>query len=218
MKSDRETIEWMLRFAQLDLDSLRAGDWLNLREDLQILLGWTDTPEHTQQLTPENIIAIQAEVMRVLGDVARANILLRKPVGSTPQPTQEPRPWRRSALHSSAHVFTVAQGEQTVVRGLELEVSTVRLLSFDYPGPGSLWLRIEAGLRDTLLFALGITLSRVNITYLRQCPACSRLFFAEHGRQIFCTPQCASREGTRRFRAKQETTKTKKGGRSMRSR
>src|SRR5262249_34527937 len=38
MKTDAERLQFVIRFAQMDLDTLRPGDWLNLRDDLGAFL------------------------------------------------------------------------------------------------------------------------------------------------------------------------------------
>src|SRR5919202_5707434 len=43
MATAAERLQFVIRFVQLDLDALRPGDWLNLRDDLMafMLSGWT---------------------------------------------------------------------------------------------------------------------------------------------------------------------------------
>lgn len=42
--------------------------------------------------------------------------------------------------------------------------------------------------------------ARGELDRLRECLECKNLFFAEHGRQQFCSPKCKGREHSRRFR------------------
>src|SRR2546421_7825825 len=39
METTAERVQFVIRFAQTDLDTLRPGDWLNLRDDLKTFLG-----------------------------------------------------------------------------------------------------------------------------------------------------------------------------------
>ena len=39
MKTAAERLQFVIRFAQMDLDTLRPGDWLNLLDDLMAFLG-----------------------------------------------------------------------------------------------------------------------------------------------------------------------------------
>jgi ribosomal protein S27AE len=55
------------------------------------------------------------------------------------------------------------------------------------------------------LVALGNVLKSVDLNGLRQCPPpCGRLFFATHGKRIFCGEQCKAREMMRRFRERHQ--------------
>jgi hypothetical protein len=201
MKSDEERIAFVLHFMQTDLAGLREGDWLNLREDMVTFLGWS--PRWRETLTPENVTLFKDEAARVLQEIART-FAPQKPGDWE---ARQPRILRIGDVATEAIFKLVDRGK----RGVALKVDQVDFLFFDLSEAGRTRLHVGAPLRDAFLFSLLSTLSRLDISYLRQCPACSRLFYAEHGRQMFCTPQCASREGTRRFRAKNQVKENKRG-------
>lgn len=200
MKNDEERLAFALRFAQTDLESFRAGDWLNLRDDMLAFLEWS--PRWRETLTPENLTPLKDEAARVLHGIAQTFA------------PQKPGDWE---VHLPRVLVTDKKVERKDVfkllgdkrRGVALGVEHLDFLYFDFTEPGRLL--VGASLRDSFLFSLLATLSQLDVSYLRQCPACSRLFYAEHGRQIFCTPQCASRAGTKRFREKHREQENERG-------
>jgi hypothetical protein len=202
MENDRELLEWGLRFAQMDLESLRAGDWMNLSEDLRDLLQW---PSIRQEPTRDDIRAVQREVKAALNEIVDKNTPSpgERKDEATAQPSLERQVYRHHRSENQVHMLAVGDGTK-VARLLAIPAQKVEYLYLEYPKPGSPRLRASGGLREELLILLVVSpLLRLEITHLRRCPVCFRLFYAEHGRQLFCTPQCASREGTRRFREKQ---------------
>jgi len=215
MKSDEERISFVLRFMQTDLNGLREGDWLNLREDVMTFLGWS--PRWREQITLEGVGSIKEEVSNVLGGTART-FAPHAPGGWE---AQLPRMLLYGGVQKEDVFRLIDRGR----KGFALGVERVRFLFFDVSEPGKTRVLVgtsleedgslsTAALQDAFLFSLLTTLSRLDITYLRRCPVCSRFFYAEHGRQIFCTPQCASRAGTKRFRAKHKEKENERGRRN----
>lgn len=217
VKSDREILEWMLQFAQMDLDQARPGDLLNLEDDIGSFLGWEKTSDTEGELSLSSLGDIQQDLRQLFEDVAQANMPLPNSAASAPHPTvTDTTPtWRRAAQQRKVRVGRYAPGlarqtgpESATARptsqitSLSFAMTSVPRLYFELLGPGQGRLLVEAGLRDTFLFAVGFILSRVDFTYLRRCLTCERLFFAEHGRQIFCSSKCANRQATKRFREK----------------
>src|SRR5882672_6935116 len=41
MKNATETLLWVLKFIEMDFGQYRAGDWMNLSEDLEEVFGWS---------------------------------------------------------------------------------------------------------------------------------------------------------------------------------
>jgi hypothetical protein len=65
-------------------------------------------------------------------------------------------------------------------------------------------------LRPAFLFALGVTLTGVDVARVRQCPRCERFFFADHGRQAFCSSKCKGSAASQRFRARHRAALSEK--------
>lgn len=199
MKSDEARINFVLRFVQTSLGELRPGDWLNLEDDMLAFLGWS--PRLRDTLTVESLTPLKEEAAAMFHGIARA-FAPRKP--GDPE-AHLPKVLMYGEVKTEAIFRLAGKGR----RGVALGVREIHSLYFDFTEPGRLL--VEASLQDSFLFSLLTTLSRLDVTYLRQCPACSRLFYAVHGRQMFCTPQCASRAGTRRFRAKNQKQENERG-------
>src|SRR5262245_36766236 len=76
---DKNRFKFMVRFASERLDNYRAGDWSNLREDLNSFL---DPPEHSiiddrgavarkpGKISDEDILSAQAHLQKFLRGVA----------------------------------------------------------------------------------------------------------------------------------------------------
>src|SRR5262245_28091655 len=80
MKSDKERLGWILRFVEIDLAHLRAGDWLNLQEDVRDFLGWFSF----QEITLEQMRPLQEETKAILLNLVRGNF----PPATMPQDAQ----------------------------------------------------------------------------------------------------------------------------------
>jgi hypothetical protein len=75
------------------------------------------------------------------------------------------------------------------------------IVVFDLLNPGISRVRlVSESAEETFRIVLGDTLSRTDISYLRLCTCCDRLFFAEHGRQQFCSAKCQGKAASQRFR------------------
>lgn len=182
-------MQWFVEFVEKDLPHLRAGDWLNLREDVwRVLRGLPLTktsesaplflPEDDQRLlTPEQLIETQLFVKEWLESVARANAD-RKEWGLKGPPEYRIR--SNIPLRGRIHSVTFAADQS-----------------------GTPWIIVEADdLRDVFLFTLGALWGRMDA--LRHCPTtdCKRLFLPTHGKQKFCSDQCQNRTKQRRHREK----------------
>lgn len=183
MKSNEERLHFVIRFAEMKLDLLREGDWLNLKEDILDFLDWPSLRQ--AEITREAVAALQDEVAGVLHDI----------VGRPPPASSKVgQAYKRPRLKKARIVGT---GNDQV---FSVDVKTVERLAFDCSTRGELWFSVTADLRDSFFFALGVTLSKAALSRLRQCSTCSRLFYAEHGRQQSCSPRCATKQRVKRFR------------------
>src|SRR6266436_3693990 len=105
MKSAEEILQWLLRFVEFDLRHLRAGDWLNLREDVREFLDWPTDREPV--VTLEKLVIVQAEVDQALRAIDN-NLNGPKPL---PIPEREgsvgQRPYRRPRQTVVVHKYGV---------------------------------------------------------------------------------------------------------------
>lgn len=194
MKDSRERMQWFLRFTELDFSQFRAGDWLNLREDIWLLVRGLPlyregqkivlTEAEERQLTPENLTTLQPYVKNLLKEWARFNEL----VGN------KSKDWKWFATGVKGRILTV---------------------SFSATPDGSKWISVEAEhLEDVFLFTLGSAWCGLSETELRKCPSCERLFLIDHGRQKFCSFKCKNTEAQRRFREAHKEQESMRGRRS----
>jgi len=204
--NDRQAIGFLLDFAQMDLGTLREGAFLDLCTDVLTFLGGWPRP---QDLSLARLKELQKVAWYVFNQVAlsvrqlnRGGIVTVEDFNLQPrerpggiQVYVESDPESRKPIGVNFHIFVQKAG------------FTFALQPVDFR------LRLVAGkLRDAFLFAVGFTLSRLRITCLRICPMqeCNRIFFAEHGRQQFCSHIRANRAATRRFRAKHREQERKR--------
>lgn len=194
-------MHFLLTFAQSNLDRMREGALLDLRGDVGAFLGERVRP---QDLNLARLTALQQDAKYVLHQVALAARQLARGGDVTVedfnlQPTKRP---------GGIEVYVECDPKSKKPVGVNLGISVHKGHFVFALRPGGTSLRQTAGpLRETFLFALGFTLSRLPVLYLRICPECSeesltQLFFAEHGRQQFCSRAHANRAATYRFRAK----------------
>ncbi len=188
-------MQWFIRFTELDFSQFRAGDWLNLRGDIWLLIrglplereegqGTVLTETEEKQLTPENLTALQPYVKNLLEKWARFNEFTGN---KSPD-------WKWFVTGVKGRILTV---------------------SFSATPDGSNWISVEAEhLEDVFLFAMGSAWCGLEETELRRCPSCERLFLIDHGRQKFCSSKCKNTEAQRRFR---ETHKEQENVRGRRS-
>ena len=197
MKSDEERINFVLRFAEMDLQHLRVGAWGDFKEDL--VLRFLDWPSWRQdEVSLEVLEPLQKEIReQVFSQIAREN---------------------RYAAHPEEIVPERRMQELQQYQGTDLDIG----MSGDhawlkFPVVGSMIVRLgiedfrptlnNAPLRESFLFALAITLSKLDIKRLQRCPFCTRLFYAEHGRQEYCSARCSNLTRTKRLRDARATQK-----------
>jgi len=177
----KERLQIIINFARMDLDRLRPGDWLNLREDLQAFIvgvrsdgaqgptiptwdtgGFYVTNidgESPKEMTIEAFQALQVEVRTLLADVF-------------PLPSAEPRvpvhffsPWVQPKIFAVGPGYFVGRGTP----------------------------------RDCTLFVLGHLLQKLPKNSVRHCPECT-LPFVRIRKQQYCTRRCTNRANMRAWR------------------
>jgi len=175
-------LEWLVRFATLDVEALVHGPPGDLPNVLYDLKRWLDL-EPGEPLN-EEVDLIKREPRKVLKLVEQ--------VASLMNALAERREF--SAKYKAGKVW---------LRADRLAVDGARALSYR-----------DANLRDAVI---RVALDDVyenpeRALKIRRCRerACGKLFFANHGAQLYCGHRCASNAAARTYRAKQRT----KGGRS----
>jgi hypothetical protein len=190
MQTAKERLEFAIRFAQGDLDQLRPGDWLNLRDDLEAFLGKHLLDQHLSQEDP-------AAPLAALEDV----------VGT---PTEAPYPEEYGVDN-----FRVLQQETkcTLSRMLDKRegvhvpsspvLISVRcdLLNFGYVPSlaGRNMLEVSGTTQDTFLMVLYVLLSREPTDRILRCPECPTIFYRVR-KQQYCSRPCVHRAAARKWR------------------
>lgn len=181
-KRNEKYLKSVVRFAGDDLENYRAGDWLNAREDLLALLGWTPDMEPIDRgpalcLTKEldQILNVSEDDLRVLhGDIYS---ILDSFVGPLP-------------LNSTRFV-RLGSGVDVKVR-----------YSPDKKRSGAN-LTIMGDFRDLVLHQFVSHLIADGGARVIRCLGCDKIFY-KHGKQEYCSRTCTNRVMVRRKRKKDE--------------
>lgn len=183
MQTAAERLDFVLRFVNMDLEHLRQGDWLNLREDFAAFIG-----EH------------KSDEMAVVG-----------PVCATPWPPS--RDFSSADFQSlqaeTQKLLTRLRGgdsEHKVGRvspnSLALSVGLLPVVS-EAPKPSGvgrsalLWL--SGPPRDLFLMLIACLFAFESTAGVAQCPECKRFLLRSKKRQ-YCSARCQSRAYMRRYR------------------
>ena len=192
MKTACEKVAWVLRFTAMDLNALREGDWLNLREDIVAFVGWSqeDFPiwepsEIGAFLTRSNIEETWQETKDFLGAIGNVNAHFLSALGRSSVPTGPSR--------------------------MEQPTQTVQALGVIFSRGEPLRFYVRANLQESFRFALLTALLQMNYRRLLLCPSpCSRPFLQRHARQRFCSTLCKNRAALKSFRERKRQERAKK--------
>jgi hypothetical protein len=172
-----ERLQIAIDFARMDLDTLRPGDWLNIRDDLATFLGckewhhyqypamgWITTgPDvHPNEFAENDLRALQAEVRRVLQGLVSGDILGAPSV------------------------------EIRGLFGLLRSASGAEQMLIAY-GPT----------RDMFLITLLHLLNQEPLDRIRGCPECGAIFY-RIAKQQYCSRPCTNRANIRNWRQREE--------------
>ncbi len=194
MTNTTERLEWAMDFTRLDLANLRAGDKLNLREDLALFLG--RVPGGYQ---PGRDIA---------GFVLSA-------IGNLENPTDD----EIARLQSKAReLLEAAVGRQKD----HLKLRSLAKIRWQVVGDlaEGFFIHLWGPYQELFLFLLGKLITDQRAGDFCRCSECSGLFLRRDGRQIYCLPRCRNRVSQRADRARKAPAakaraKKKKGGRRV---
>lgn len=181
-----ERLQFVIRFAQIDLESLRAGDWLNLREDCLAFLG----------------IEVQGGMLGIQ--------IPRDSGGIIAMPLNSPLP-----IEFSVEDFKTLQadtrrildewvgpapGEQGMLSPHDIHaLYTVTRARRRTGASWVSWLQVQGETRDLFLLVLFHLLSQESMDYVRRCPECRTIFY-RIGKQQYHSKQCANRANVRKWR------------------
>jgi hypothetical protein len=187
--SRADRLQFVVRFAQLDLTTLRRGDWLNLREEMEwFLIGiryepgfdfgtdeipvqagdlvvHPDDPPTSDAFTPEACAQLQADLRTLLSGLAPAPGVVPGQTSSLP-------------FHGAWSIVEGRPGQPVVVA--------------------------VGATRDLFLFQVMMLLKDEHPHPIRRCAECGALFYG-HGNQDYCSRPCVNRVSQRRWRARRET-------------
>jgi hypothetical protein len=228
--ADIERTKFVLRFIEMNLNGLSGEEWHQfLREVRNFLRGKAPTEESREvhdvdflywkekegspgllakDVSRKLLAEVQGIVRYTLTSIAAENWRIDHGeiplwgAGSTIVPDE---------VSVSADLNPSTKTVDAFLMKVEIEKGCV--VSDLLPGDLRSYL-IDSTIKEAFLFGLQRSLGRVDVSYLRRCPAgpeCSKLFFAEDSRQEFCSSRCASRERNRRIRvtAEQKVMKRK---------
>src|SRR5262245_23647567 len=189
-KVDIKNLEWAIWFSQVDLSGLRAGDWINLKEDLYDFIN-TNRVQDIEFLAglPKDYIAEQKKDFcdsTTETDIVAIQGELKKRLFGFAYPKGKPQ-----VLHTTN--CTVIVGALTPNEPFQ------RDLSF---GRQNLQAKVDFALFHRLVSS-GILRSQ-----LRTCPECGRIFLIHRKPRTDMTFQCSIRcsrnAATRRYRERLE--------------
>lgn len=187
MQGAKDQLEFVLRFVNADLDHLRLGDWLNLREDFALFLGCQGgaptarvgpiqamplEPPFPQDMTPEDFKTLQSETREILTQFVKVRQDRRGQQG-------------RTKLSVEAAL-------------LPLEVLSPRFV-------GRSMLHLTGPTRDIFLTMVLLLFTFESTAKIGACPECERIMLRTKKRE-YCSSRCQTRAYMRRYR-QQESVK-----------
>jgi hypothetical protein len=184
--TEAQRFRFVVRFAALDLTTLRTGDWVNLQEDLRDFLSPTHadlrpgglhtypTEGHMpEEYTREDFAALQAETRDMLAMV----------------------------------IASRANPQAFVPKQLSISPTPPHVPALPEPHPGRHFISVQGAVRDLFLFRVHNLLAQVNTAMLTRCPECDTIFLRKSN-QVYCSKKCVNRVTQRRFREREATVAT----------
>jgi hypothetical protein len=182
MQTAEERVRFAIQFIQLDFDRLRAGDWLNLREDLKSFLfpeglfsGFQIFPEDMPEEHSVDAIQVLRHDVRELLEA----VVMCGEDRTNGEDEDEPVP--RLAFPSPQ--LSVRPG----------------FLLFPEQRPEHLILIWNGPFRDAFLMQLIMSVTQLPLDTLRRCPECGTIFYRVR-KQQYCSRPCVHRANMRTWR------------------
>lgn len=168
-----QQIKWLLRFADLKLDGLSEGDFLNVGYEVR-------------------------ELSRILPGVDQHMRFIRYP-----RNLDDTDLFRLPTLEElGAHQHFVQQCLEGILQAgmhdFNLPAIRITLFTGDNGQPGELWMLSDDAVGP---FYLAVALVLRPLTHrIRRCPHCQKRFLADRANQDYDSPRCQSRAAMRRYR------------------
>jgi hypothetical protein len=196
-------LHFAVQFAQLDLDRLRPGDWMNLRDDLEQFI-YGSHEQRTQAL--EELAEV---VKRSLHDRDLIHREMLRRIRECyhlepPTPREYPEDAFR-ALQEDVHSLLRGLVGSREKRGAAITPISVavHLTIFVVPrmeGTPERRMFVPIGpTRDVFLWILSHLLKQEPTDAIRQCPECETIFYRV-SKQQYCSRRCVMRASMRKWR------------------
>lgn len=193
MWSAKDRLKFAVRFANLDLTSQRAGDWLNLKDDLENFFGFGSAGKEIKLVELGGVLATPLEPPFPQEYTERDFADLQKDVRIIFQPVaRRPIKWPQTA---GERVSTETQQSSA----FEHVTVKVGLFPFRLYDSDDCLLMARGSTRDTFLFTLAAILTSKPVGQIKNCPECSSLFFRVR-KQVHCSEKCTNRAYMRGYR------------------
>ena len=191
-----QRIEFLLWFAQIDLDTLRPWGWLKLRDDSQRFLR-VDRVSHGD-LFIEGVLPEHHQ-----SDLIAEGLSLEE------YPEEAFRALQidvKNLLHQLA--IGAIDGSVTFSKYVPVSVNLRLVRVQTGPDNHCVSLGTSGPVRDTFLLMAMLLLTRQPFRPIARCPECGKIFHRRDKRQQFCERRCANLAASKRF---QKRKKAKKG-------
>jgi hypothetical protein len=198
-----ERLKFAVQFAQFNLDRLRPGDWMNLRDDLeQFIFGaraqrtqaWEELAEVIKQ-SPQEKDLIEREMVRRIHEPKLLH---------PPHPHEYPEDAFRVLQEDVRTLLRglIGHSDQTLgaKRSVPIAVHVTILVVPAIKGePERRILTPRGPTRDVFLWILVHLLEQGPTDLIRQCPECGTIFYRVR-KQQYCSRPCVTRASMRKWR------------------
>jgi len=215
-----KNLEWAVWFSQIDLDSLREGDWINLEKDLSWFMFKSN--ERSEK--------------GLMGQASRRYLISPRPHASRlRRPTREEIRGLQSALSKDVKGLayrpnplgwslpSVCRPIENVSLSVEIRSPTVSPFryAYDYVADVKEGYQVTTESSFRLAFFEYLVRSGILGSQLRYCPKCERIFLLKRkprpDKEFYCSLRCSRLAATHAYRKrKAEELKVKERERSHR--
>jgi len=198
MATAAQRLQFVVEFAQMDLTTFRAGDWLNLREDLGLCLAG-----------PWAGLDVARDPLPLAGD--GDDILVRvtePPLLATYPESRVQRLQAETYTILNDMVLATRESRTTQLPSIPLQIAmTIPSLDDLVTASGQQLLIVEGVLRDVFLYLVMFLVQRGGGKYLGRCPECQTIFYRNRN-QDYCSRSCVNRVSQRLWRERHNAAAT----------